>query len=318
MQFKSISRWALPVLIGLALLSFRFAPVATAETNDRLANLQINVWPEYDDTRVLVMYDGELADATNLPRDISLFIPSTASLSAEAYVDANGSFINIPDKPTTQDTGDGFTSVTVKLPAAKFHLEYYYNPLQGSPDKTMEFVYKAAQPAENVQLEIQQPLKADNFSTDPATQVKTTDAHSFTFYIFNYASLDVGQTQRIKISYTKTDPNPSIASIPQPASASASALADTQQALPFSSLLAPVLIAVALALMALGGFAWWSRGRNAMEPAPARTDNARRRQPRQGATGFCVQCGRGLEADDVFCPRCGTRRRNSQLATRDS
>jgi hypothetical protein len=307
MQVKSLNRWGVLLLIGLAALGLRPAPAVMADGNDSLSNLQINVWPEYDDARVLVMYDGAVADTSNLPRDISLFIPSTAALNAAAYVDSSGTFITIPDSPTTQDMGDGFMRVTIKLPAPKFHLEYYYNPLQGSPDKTMEFVYKAAQPSENVQFDIQQPLKADKFATVPVTQVKTTDPHNFTFYVFNYASMDAGQTQSIKISYTKTDPNPSVASIPQPASAPA----DTQSALLANSLLPSVLIAAALALVALGGFAWWARGRHALEPVPAGTDNSRRRQRKGSATGFCVQCGRGLAADDLFCPRCGTRRRDS-------
>lgn len=302
------SRWVGPVLMGLALVCFQYAPAVLADSNDRLANLQINVWPEYDDARVLVMYDGEVGDATNLPQEISVLIPSTASLSATAYVDPSGSFINVPDAPTTQDAGDGFTRVTVKLPAPKFHLEYYYNPLQGSPDKTMEFVYKAAQPTGNVQIEIQQPLKADKFATDPATPVKTTDAHNFTFYVFNYASLDAGQEQRVKIRYTKTDPNPSVASIPTPASAPAAAAVASPSS-SIMSLLPPVLIAVALALAALGGFALWSRGRNAMEPEPAPVE-PQRRSRRGGSTGFCVQCGRALAADDNFCPRCGTKRRS--------
>ncbi|MFB0535005.1 MAG: zinc-ribbon domain-containing protein [Anaerolineae bacterium] len=26
-------------------------------------------------------------------------------------------------------------------------------------------------------------------------------------------------------------------------------------------------------------------------------------------SGYCHQCGKGLRADDRFCPRCGMRRR---------
>lgn len=312
MQFKSLSRWVAPVVAGLAALAFSAAPGVMADGNDSLANLQINVWPEYDDARVLVMYDGEVADTSNLPREISLFVPSTAALNAAAYVDTSGSLITIPDSPTTQDAGDGFARVTLKIPAPKFHLEYYYNPLQGSPNKTMEFVYKAAQPAENVQLDIQQPLKADKFLTDPATQVKTTDPHNFTFYVFNYASLAAGQTQRIKVSYTKTDPSPSVASIQKPAASPETA----QIAPPGNSLLPAVLIAAALAMVALGGFAWWSRRQGEAEPVPVRAEPLRRGQRRRGTrsaskTGFCVQCGRELEGDDLFCPRCGTRRRTA-------
>jgi hypothetical protein len=307
MQLKSLTRWAVPTLVGLAFLAFSSAPGALAEDNNRLANLTIDVWPEYDKRLVLVQYDGEVAVKDKLPRDISFFIPAGADLTATAYVDANGDYLNIPDPPTLQDSGDGFKSVTFKLPAPRFHLEYYYNPLQGSPDKTMVFAYKAAQPAENVQLDIQQPLKADKFTTDPATQVKTTDAHNFTYHIFNYASLDAGQIQRIQVSYTKTDPNPSIANLPKPASAPAKA----ESVSPMSTWLPAILIAGALAMTGLGGFAWWSRRRNAAELAPARADGSQRRHRSHSTAGFCVQCGRALEADDNFCPRCGTRRRNS-------
>lgn len=315
MHLKSLSRWAVPMLVGLAFLSFPLASGVLADDNDRLANLTIEVWPEYDKPLVLVQYDGEVAVKDNFPRDISFFIPASADLAATAYLDANGDYLNIPDAPAIQDSGDGFKRVTFKLPVPHFHLEYYYNPLQGSPDKTMEFVYKAAQPAENVELGIQQPLKAENFKTDPATQVQTTDPHNFTYYIFSYPSLTAGQIERIHVSYTKTDPNPSIANLPKPASATANA----ESALSNSTLLLPgVLIAAAVALVALGGFAWWSRRRNELEFAPARADSPRRRlkmpsgQKRgQGTAGFCVQCGRALEADDIFCPRCGTKRRNS-------
>ncbi len=308
MPFKFLSRWAVPMLVGLAFFAFSIAPVALADDNDRLANLTIEVWPEYDKPLVLVQYDGEVAVKENLPRDISFFIPASADLAATAYLDANGDYLNIPDAPTIQDAGDGFKRVTFKLPVPHFHLEYYYNPLQGSPDKTMDFVYKAAQSAENVELGIQQPLKAENFKTDPATQVQTTDPHNFTYHIFSYPSLNAGQVERIHVSYTKTDPNPSIANLPKPASAptnAESALSNSPPSLP------AVLIAGSVALMALGGFAWWSRRRNELETAPARADTSRRRKRGQGTTGFCVECGRALQADDIFCPRCGTRRRNS-------
>jgi zinc-ribbon domain len=310
MPFKTCFRWTWPVLTGLVFLALWFAPRAfaqNAQTDDRLASLNIAVWPEYDQPLVLVQYDGELAAKDPLPRDISLLVPTGAQINAAAYVASNGDYLNT-DAPKTQDQGDGFTLVTFSLPATKFHLEYYYDALKGSPDKTMEFAYKAAEAADNVQLEIQQPLKAENFTTDPAAPIQTTDAHQFIYHVFNYATLNAGQVQRIKVSYTKSDPNPSIANLPTPAPASTQTSSAAGPSIP---LVPAALVASGVALLALGGFAWWSRNRQVPVLVEAPEAGTRRKRGAGGLGGFCSQCGRALAADDNFCPRCGTKKRNS-------
>ncbi len=313
MLFKLCSRWAWLIGAGLLCLALWAAPRALAQStptpnDDRLTNLNIAVWPEYDQPLVLVQYEGQVSSTAQLPRDVSLLIPTGAQLNATAYIATDGTLINT-DPPKTQDNGDGFTLVTFNLPSPKFHIEYYYNPLKGSPDKTMEFAYKAAQPADNVQLEIQQPLKADKFTTDPAAPVKTTDAHQFTYHVFNYATLNAGQVQRIKVSYTKSDPNPSSAYLPTPAAATTTNT--SAAAAPSVPLASAAALAGAIALLALGGFALWSRNRQ----VPALTTPAQGSPPKsrkaRGSGGFCPRCGRPLAADDNFCPRCGTPRRKS-------
>ena len=51
------------------------APRAFAQDPNRLSQLKISVWPEYDQPAVLVMLDGTLADVTNLPRQVAVLIP---------------------------------------------------------------------------------------------------------------------------------------------------------------------------------------------------------------------------------------------------
>lgn len=289
-------------LLGLLFLALDLPSGAIAQGNERLANLTLLVWPEYDDPGVLVQYDGEIAVKENFPRELSMLVPTGARVIATAYVDTKGDMLNT-DPWKTKDAGDGFSLVTFSLPAPHFHLEFYYSPLQGAPDKTMDFVYKAASPADKVRLEIQEPLKADKFRTTPATTNQITRMHDFKYHIFDFPSLDAGQILRVQVSYTKTDPAPSIAYITVPEQAST-------EPLPSSNIILPIaLVATGLAVGLLGTLAWRSRRSKTLSAAYASTRNMPKRNRRRVATIFCSQCGHGLGADDNFCPQCGTRRR---------
>ncbi|MGE5140853.1 MAG: zinc ribbon domain-containing protein [Rudaea sp.] len=308
-MFKTRVRMAWPALAGVV-LALWLASAAFAQSDDRLSSLSISAWPEYDKASVLVQYDGQVAGTESFPRTISVLVPSAAEVNAVAYISTAGEMLNT-DLPTTEDAGEGFKRITFKLPTPKFHLEYYDDLLKGSPDKTMEFVYKAAQAADNVQFEIQQPLGATNFKTDPATQLQSTDAHKFTYHIFNYASVSAGQTVKIKATYTRTDPNPSVAGLPTPNAPTAASTEAAAGGTNSTTVIAAGLIAAAIALLALAGFYWWSRNRQVAAPVVAGGGRPRRkgRSGGSGAAGFCSQCGRALSADDNFCPRCGTPRR---------
>lgn len=297
-------------LISLALLLLGPGLVgqAAAQANDQVSKLSILIWPEYDDPGVLVQYDGEFATKDGFPRPISFYVPTGADIIASAYVTVTGDFINT-DTPKVEDAGNNFSKLTVSMPMPHFHLEYYYNPLKGSPDKTMEFVYKAYQATGAVHVEVQQPLKSEKFVTVPAGTVQTSKTHGFTYSLIDLPALKADETTKIQVSYTKTDPNPSIASIPAPAatpsaaSGSASATNTTSQ-----FVLPAILVAVGLALGGLGFYYWWSR-RN-LENARPYPAAARRAKPRTGrAPAFCTNCGHPLDDDDRFCSNCGTKRR---------
>lgn len=287
---------------------------AQTAPSDRLATLLISVWPEYDDPRVLVQYDGEFAQKDGYPRSASFLVPSGASIYATAYVDDNGQYLNT-DPWKLDDAGGGYARVTITLPKPRFHVEFYYSPLQGSPDKTMTFVYKAAQPADSLKLEIQEPLKSSNFKTDPpAAASRSTEQHGFKFDSFEYPAVAAGQEIKIQVSYTKSDPNPSVANVasalPTTGSPATNAAAPADNS---NSWIPIALIAVGLAVAALAVYAWWQRQRGETEYVPARAGGRRRRTGQSGGApaAFCPQCGRGLAADDNFCPRCGTKRRGA-------
>lgn len=288
----------------LLLLAIAPSPIA-AQAPDRIANLSVSVWPEYDDPSVLVILDGEFANKESFPKQVVFLVPSTARVNATAYGDGQGGFFNT-DTWKTADAGNGWTSVIFTLPQPEFQLEYYYSPLQGSPDKKMDFVFNSPNAADQVQVKVQEPLKSSNFKTDPPAEQQTAGGHDFKYHVFNFANVTPGQNLKIQVSYTKSDPNPSIASISVPANslasdASLNAVASTSS----NNLILPIGIgAGGVALAVLGFLGWRMRREGEDEP------RSRKRGKRsQGPAAFCHECGSGLRVQDVFCSKCGTRRK---------
>ena len=62
------------LLLGLIFL----VPVAQAQGVLRLAELEVDLWPEYDNPGVLVIYKAKLPADVSLPVNVSLKIPAAA------------------------------------------------------------------------------------------------------------------------------------------------------------------------------------------------------------------------------------------------
>ena len=291
-------------------IAFAAVPRAFAQDPNRLSLLNISVWPEYDRSTVLVMYDGVLADTSTLLREVSVFIPSKASLQVATYANSDGSLA--AEQPTNSTVlGDGYTRVTFTTRTANFHVEYYDDLLRGSPDKTLDFLFKASSPVDSVSAEVQQPLQATNFSLTPATQNTRTDAQGFKYYTLQFPAQSPNQTLTLQVKYTKNNPNPSV--LPQ-APISSSPAPASPEASQWTSIFLLVAIVV-LGLTAVVGF--FILQKRSREPLPVRAaprNRSRRERARASGTQtqaavFCTQCGHGLGSEDNFCPRCGTKRR---------
>ncbi len=293
------------------------APAAFAQDPNRLSQLKISVWPEYDTPTVLVLLDGTLADQTNLPRSVSVLIPSSANLTVTTWQNTDGSYA--PEQPNqSTDAGDGFTRVTFTVNQPNYRVEYYHDLLKGSPDKSMDFQFKAAVPIDQVLLEVQQPLKATNFVLTPTTSTTRTDTSGFKYYSYQFANVTTGQLLTIQAKYTKTDPSPSFQPVatPQPQTAPTSAPAATTATPAVGDNLLLLVGLVALGLIAILGFFIYQRRASEAEQATAQRMSPRQfqRQRRRArgtdsASVFCTKCGNPLGLDDNFCPKCGAQRR---------
>ena len=299
------------VMIVLIWQTFANVPQASAQDPNRLTVLNISVWPEYDRTTVLVMFDGILANASNLPREVAVLIPSSATFHVATYENADGSLA--AEQPVqTSVLGDGYTRVTFTVPVANYHVEYYDDLLRGSPDKTINFVYKTASPVDTIKAEVQQPLNASNFALTPAAQSTRPDAQGFNYYSLQFPAQNVNQTITFQAKYTKSNPSPSI-SVQAPTSnlPVTTATSDSSQWTNLFLLGAMVV----LGLTAVFGFLLLQKRSDRPVSAHnstgkrARAKSARASGTPSQVSAYCTQCGHGLSTEDNFCPRCGTKRR---------
>jgi ribosomal protein L32 len=269
--------------------------------------MKISLWPEYDDPRILVLYEGEFADGSGFPQQVAFPAPLGSDIGQVCALTkpANEHLCQLYETTTEGDS----IAISYSLPIPTFFLEYYYDGLQGQPDKTFSYQYVSAYPIERLDIEVQQPLKSSGFSLSPAHSTAGS-AGGFTYYQYAFNDVEPGQVINIDGSYSKSDSKPSVAGQQQAAGGS-------------SSTLRTLGIVVAIAAVGVVGVMAYRR----RTPVPARARSTASRQVRRAAertaglqhtrntdkrkasgASFCTNCGEKLGPDNNFCPECGARK----------
>ncbi len=292
-------------LLGLAALSFLVvASPVRAEEPLKIKTMDVSVWPEYDQAGVLVQYQGNLAakaDKTN-PQELNFLVPKGAGVGAACGIQSDGNHTSETWKES--EAADGLTQITFKVTEPQFHVEYYYNPLPTSTDKKFSFSYTASLPADEVDLDVQHPLKATNFVLTPDAPNTHQAQDGFTYHAYAFKQVTAGQKLSTDVAYTKTDPQPSVSG-EKPASSTNATTAATDGGINPNQL---IVIATFAAMAGIIAFFIWDRSRRPVQAhsapggatgpgLPARID---------ATGGFCTQCGNPMQAGDRFCARCGT------------
>ena len=299
-----LKRIALLAILGV--FSLGVASPAHAEESPRISSMDVSVWPEYDQPGVLVQYQGSLtakADTTS-PLELSFFVPKGAGVGAACAIQANGNHTSETWKES--DADNGLTKITYQVTEPQFHVEYYYNPLPSSTDKKFSFTYTAALPADEVQLDVQHPLKATNFVLTPAAPNSHQDQDGFTYHAYTFKQVAVGQKLSTDIGYTKTDPKPSVSGDQKTTSSSSASTAASDSGINPNQV---IVLATVLAMAGIVAFFVWQRNIQRAQPRYVGAESYPA-NPRAGATapgGFCTQCGNAMAVGDKFCARCGSR-----------
>ena len=326
------------ILASMVLLAQPFAP-AQAQAAPHLSTLVIDLWPEFDrPASVLVIYRGEFAPGTPVPESVKIRIPASAGApSALASPEPGKETAPVNQwmdliaakKVTTTPSGD-WTEVTFTPLSRVFTIEFYDKLNTVTFDRQYTFTWPGDLAADAATLNVREPFGATDFQATPTLPPGNRDDEGLVAHQLVVGALNAGQAWQLTLSYHREDQRTSVEALQlvtpvptrQPIAVPAT---DTSPAWPLFAALG-----VGLALIA-GGVVWYIRSQSTQRFRPyeppryahtkgrrsVRTSGASRARPPPVAMRiaedepeeklFCTQCGRQLNLDDTFCPRCGTR-----------
>jgi hypothetical protein len=252
-----------------------------------IQRLNVQVMPEFDDARVLVVVQGRLPDSASLPQSLTFRLPRGAQVNQMAVINVSDGRPAARAYEMTDDPADARWSLaTYTIDGAHFFFEYYFNPLGASPEKAFTFTFSPRQAVGELVLEVQQPRAARAFSTNPPAAGERVDSYGLTFFQLPVGVLEVGEETAVAVRYTKTDPNPSV---PRHATMKAAAVPDAKDSIPLWAY--GVLAAVIAGSMAVFSLL------RARQPKP---------EPISAPiVSYCPQCGVRQRDHSRFCHTCG-------------
>lgn len=302
-------RWILcllAVFVGLFIPHYAFA-----QNDISIQNLEVEVWPEYDQPSVLVIYRITLSPQTKLPAELVFRIPRSAGgLAALAEQTENGLF-NIEKYSQAGEENDWllFQFITT---SPQLQLEYYEPLLKNGSERSYTFSWPGDYAVESMTVVVQQPRTATNMRLQPPTGTSGPGSDGLTYFNVPVGNVSAGSTFKLQIAYTKPDDT-----LTQPQAFEAVTPALPANRLPprsvFNTVIPFVLAGLGVVLIGLGIFWYLRTERTSSTKTPRRprrsATSSPGRSPQSESPIFCHQCGTRAQSGDVFCRTCGTKLR---------
>lgn len=298
-MYGSTRKWLLlPFLF--AFLAFPFSAGAQGEVT--LETLTVQLWPEFDQPAMLAIYDFTLPEDTSLPVDVTLRIPTDATLIAVAYAPSGGNLLNLPyQDPYEEDGWQVFTMTADTL--AIYHIEYYA-PLSRT-DAQREFLYlwPGDYAVETFNVSVRPPIDTTEITTDPQMRNATTEGSALSLLEWGTSDLEAGEELPIRIAYTKSSDRLGVSDQPLE---TGNVDENTQGRVSLSNYLPYILGGLGVLLILVGGLYFWQTSKG--KSSPRKRHRSVNEETSDGDV-YCHQCGKRAQGGDRFCRTCGTRLR---------
>lgn len=313
-----IYRRLFSLIIVLGLL-WSVKPVQAQETSPDLALLAIELWPDYDQEGVLVLYTGTLAAEVVLPAAVTLPLPEGADVHAVARISSDNTMV---DDIVFEV---GASEVTLTTPDSRFRVEYYLPYEADGEEHSFAAAWTFPFNIASVTMDVQQPAAATNFTVTPAVPNVVTGQDGLTYHRSTGQPLDAGQTLSVVLRYTLPDNQLTQSLLQQNTNATTPETTTTTEPTspPSTSSNLPLILA-GIGGLIISGTLIWQGLKERSQLQQKKKELVRRQSPRSSpilskkrvmpspsATGeaaqFCHQCGRAAQPEDRFCRQCGTQ-----------
>ncbi len=181
------------LLLLIAAVSLSYAvthsPDAVAQAGNEpggFKNVELSIYPEYDDPRLLVMLEGQIVGAQP-PAKVRFLVPSAAEMYSAGSMDAQGRYSGGPParKPSAIA---GWDEISYEVKTDTFRMEYYDPIIKGAPDKTIAYEFRTLYPISGLSVIVQEPRNSSTYSVQPTGQI-SSDKGGFIIYQYNYSEL---------------------------------------------------------------------------------------------------------------------------------
>ncbi len=309
-------------LLLVTLFLALFLGSASAQEPVELKWLLIKLWPEYDDPRLLVIIDGELATPGS---ELRIPLPADAELNAVASAESSGRLLTNEWREETTADGQRVLVFSPQFPG--FRVEYYTPLAINGDQRIVDFELPAGYlSTSEANIEALLPPSSKDIELDPPADEQgptQDDAHLF--------RRTVGEVQdqaiRQKITYVNAS---GALTVPETASSSGALLqptpppAEETQSKTEAGLMGNpwiLLLGVAALLLIVGGAVglWLTRETDEDEALPETAPAPKTKRKKHAASTtirasqshldrYCRNCGKEFGPDDRYCRYCGAKR----------
>jgi hypothetical protein len=296
-------KWSSLLILGLLLASPSYA---AAQTEITLASLAVQLWPEYDQPTMLVIYDFELAPETELPARVTFRIPQEANLIAMASLQGSN-LLNAPYEGPVNEGGLQVFTVVIST-QTRYHFEYY-QPL-GMDGNTRRFTYlwDGSYAVDGFSISILQPVDMLSLTTEPVLE-PATGSDGLTHYAGEPVNLAAGEQFVLRLEYEKS--SDALIVPAQDLQPSAPVDANTSGRISIGHYMPYILGGVGLILI-LGGLVYYWQSGSKGSGKPRNRRRAYEESEESDTSVYCPQCGTRAKMNDHFCRVCGTRLRKKE------
>jgi len=300
------------ILMFTLLLGLILSVPAGAQSNLAVDVLQVQLWPEYDQPSMLVIYTMELSDTQPLPVDVTVRIPKSVGIPSAVAVLEDSTLVT---REYTRAVDGDWAEITLQVDFPQIQIEYYDTALsQQDQPRKFDFRWLADYDVSNLIVSVRQPVNASGITITPSLGSGVQGSDGLLIYSSSMGPVSGGQTFDLLLSYTKSDTTLS--------SLSGISSAPVSQSQPEATIGGPLpiwawgLIGLGVVVLVGGGILLY-RSNQSYEYAGSYTRKkkqatSRRRPSSAGKTTgtvFCHNCGTQALAGDKFCRECGTKLR---------
>ena len=289
------------VLAVLAALWVSFP--AQAQSAILLSSVSVEIWPEYDQPAVLVIYHISLSADTTLPAILNLRVPAQAEVFAVAISDPVNGLLNADYDRTVQGS---WATLLITANSPEVQVEYYDALFKEGTTRHVIYEWAGDYAVKAFSVALQQPVSATGLVTIPILATSYTGQDGFVYIQSAIQPLAAGESYTLRADYQKETDTLSTTGLPvqptQPLNAS------TPGRVTMNSILPWVLAGIGGALIVVGfvgGYYMWKSGTR--RSSSSRKRHARSQQVGETGDVYCNQCGKRAQPGDVFCRTCGMR-----------